>query len=55
LNERAQDFVSKLFKQAQRTHRVVQNLLSFARSGKPPRRWKVDLRRFLDEALALRD
>jgi PAS domain S-box-containing protein len=54
LNERAQDFVSKLFKQAQRTHRVVQNLLSFARQRKPQKA-EVDLRRVLDEALALRD
>jgi two-component system NtrC family sensor kinase len=54
LNERAQDFVSKLFKQAQRTHRVVQNLLSFARQRKP-QKTEVDLRRVLDEALALRD
>ena len=54
LNERAQDFVSKLFKQAQRTHRVVQNLLSFARQRKPQKS-EVDLRRVLDEALALRD
>ena len=54
LNERAQDFVGKLFKQAQRTHRVVQNLLSFARQRKPQKA-EVDLRKVLDEALALRD
>jgi two-component system NtrC family sensor kinase len=54
LNQRAQDFVSKLFKQAQRTHRVVQNLLSFARQRKPQRD-EVDIRRVLDETLALRD
>jgi PAS domain S-box-containing protein len=54
LNSRAQDFVSKLFKQAQRTHRVVQNLLSFARQRKPQRE-EVDLRKVLDETLALRD
>ena len=54
LNERAQDFVSKLFKQAQRTHRVVQNLLSFARQRKP-QKTEVDVRRVLDESLALRD
>jgi two-component system NtrC family sensor kinase len=54
LNERAQDYVSKLFKQAQRTHRVVQNLLSFARQRKPQRE-EVDIRRVLDETLALRD
>jgi two-component system NtrC family sensor kinase len=54
LNTRAQDYVSKLFKQAQRTHRVVQNLLSFARQRKPQRD-QVDLRKVLDETLALRD
>src|ERR1700721_2398077 len=54
LNARAQDYVSKLFKQAQRTHRVVQNLLSFARQRKPQRD-EVDIRRVLDETLALRD
>jgi two-component system NtrC family sensor kinase len=54
LNPRAQDFVSKLFKQAQRTHRVVQNLLSFARQRKPQRE-EVDIRNVLDETLALRD
>ena len=54
LNARAQDFVSKLFKQAQRTHRVVQNLLSFARQRKPQRD-DVDLRKVLEETLTLRD
>lgn len=54
LNERAKDYVGKLFKQAQRTHRVVQNLLSFARQRKPERE-EVDIRRVLDETLALRD
>jgi PAS domain S-box-containing protein len=54
LNTRAQDYVSKLFKQAQRTHRVVQNLLSFARQRKPQRD-EVDIRKVLDETLALRD
>ncbi|HEV2399248.1 MAG TPA: ATP-binding protein [Candidatus Sulfotelmatobacter sp.] len=54
LNPRAQDFVSKLFKQAQRTHRVVQNLLSFARQRKPQRD-EVDIRKVLEETLALRD
>jgi PAS domain S-box-containing protein len=54
LNPRAQDYVSKLFKQAQRTHRVVQNLLSFARQRKPQRD-EVDIRKILDETLALRD
>ena len=54
LNERAQDYVGKLFKQAQRTHRVVQNLLSFARQ-RTPQRDDVDLRKVLEETLALRD
>jgi two-component system NtrC family sensor kinase len=54
LNDRATDFVAKLFKQAQRTHRVVQNLLSFARQRKPHKQ-EVDLRTVLDETLALRD
>ena len=54
LNTRAQDYVSKLFKQAQRTHRVVQNLLSFARQ-RTPQRDEVDIRKVLDETLALRD
>jgi two-component system NtrC family sensor kinase len=54
LNERALDYVGKLFKQAQRTHRVVQNLLSFARQRKPQRD-DVDIRKVLDETLALRD
>ena len=54
LNERAQDYVGKMFKQAQRTHRVVQNLLSFARQRKPERK-EVDIRKVLEETLTLRD
>lgn len=54
LNERATDYVTKLFKQAQRTHRVVQNLLSFARQRKPQRD-EVDIRNVLEETLTLRD
>jgi two-component system, NtrC family, sensor kinase len=54
LNERAQDYVAKMFKQAQRTHRVVQNLLSFARQRKPERS-EVDVRKVLEETIALRD
>ena len=54
LNERASDFVRKLFKQAQRTHRVVQNLLSFARQRKPEKQ-EVDVAKVLEETLALRD
>ena len=54
LNDRASDFVRKLFKQAQRTHRVVQNLLSFARQ-RTPQKQDVDIRKIVDETLALRD
>lgn len=54
LSERAAEFVNKLFKQAQRTHRVVQNLLSFARQRKPQKQ-QVDVLKVLDETLALRD
>src|SRR5579872_2799035 len=54
LNTRAQDYAAKLFKQAQRTHRVVQNLLSFARQHKPHKQ-DVDVCKVLDEVFALRD
>lgn len=54
LPEKSLDFVSKLYKQAQRTHRVVQNLLSFARQRKPTKQ-TVDLHRVIEETLALRD
>jgi len=54
LDDRAADFVRKLFKQAQRTHRVVQNLLSFARQ-RTPQKQEVDIRKIVDETLALRD
>lgn len=54
LAERAADFVGKLFRQAQRTHRVVQNLLSFARQRKPHKQ-TVDMSKVLDDTLALRD
>ncbi|HEX8815529.1 MAG TPA: PAS domain S-box protein [Terriglobales bacterium] len=54
LSEKATEFVKKLFKQAQRTHRVVQNLLSFARQRKPQRQ-PVDFSKALEETLALRD
>lgn len=54
LNDKAADFAAKLFKQAQRTHRVVQNLLSFARQHKPHKQ-DVDVCKVLDEVFALRD
>jgi two-component system NtrC family sensor kinase len=54
LDPRSDDYVRKLFKQAQRTHRVVQNLLSFARQRKPQKQ-EVDLRKVLEESLTLRE
>ncbi len=54
VGERAQDYVRKLYQQTQRTHRVVQNLLSFSRQRKPIHS-QVDLRRPLEDSLALRE
>jgi PAS domain S-box-containing protein len=48
------EYTEKLYKQAQRTHRIVQNLLSFARQHKPERA-AVQLNSILEETLALRD
>jgi PAS domain S-box-containing protein len=48
------EYSDKLYKQAQRTHRIVQNLLSFARQHKPERA-AVQLNQILEETLALRD
>ena len=54
LDHTSADYVRKLFKQAQRTHRVVQNLLSFARQRKPQKE-QVDLRKVLEESFTLRE
>ena len=51
---RGSDYVTKLYKQAQRTHRIVQNLLSFARQHRPER-LPVRLNQVLDDTLALRE
>jgi two-component system NtrC family sensor kinase len=48
------EYADKLYKQAQRTHRIVQNLLSFARQHKPER-VAVQINQILEETLALRD
>jgi two-component system NtrC family sensor kinase len=48
------EYTDKLYKQAQRTHRIVQNLLSFARQHKPER-VAVHINQILEETLALRD
>jgi two-component system, NtrC family, sensor kinase len=47
-------YTEKLYKQAQRTHRIVQNLLSFARQHKPER-VPVRVNAVLEDTLALRD
>jgi two-component system NtrC family sensor kinase len=51
---RGADYIEKLYKQAQRTHRIVQNLLSFARQHRPERT-RVDLNQILEDALILRE
>ena len=48
------EYSEKLYKQAQRTHRIVQNLLSFSRQHKPER-VPVRLNQVLEDTLALRD
>jgi PAS domain S-box-containing protein len=48
------EYAEKLYKQAQRTHRIVQNLLSFSRQHKPER-VPVKLNEVLEDTLALRD
>lgn len=54
LEPRVEEFILKLHKQAQRTQRIVQNLLSFARQHKP-QRVHVDLRTLIEDTIALRD
>src|SRR5215471_9721938 len=54
LEPRVHEFIQKLRKQAQRTQRIVQNLLSFARQHKPSR-VHVDLRSVIEDTIALRD
>jgi two-component system NtrC family sensor kinase len=48
------EYLEKIFKQAERMHRIVQNLLSFARQRHPSKQL-LDLRSVLEETLALRD
>ena len=54
LNAQGLEYSEKLYKQAQRTHRIVQNLLSFARQHKPER-IPVSLNKIVEDTLALRD
>ena len=48
------EFALKIAKQAQRTQKIVQNLLSFARQQKPERR-SIQVNEVLEDTLALRD
>ncbi|HXY01885.1 MAG TPA: PAS domain S-box protein [Candidatus Limnocylindrales bacterium] len=50
----ALSYSEKLYKQAQRAHRIVQNLLSFGRQHKPER-IPVQLNAILEDTMALRD
>jgi two-component system NtrC family sensor kinase len=50
----ANEYVDKLQKQAQRTHRIVQNLLSFARQHRQER-LPVSVNKVIEDTLALRD
>jgi PAS domain S-box-containing protein len=54
VSPRGSEYVAKLYKQAQRTHRIVQNLLSFARQKKPERT-PVRLNQILEDTLVLRE
>jgi len=54
MNAQGLEYSEKLYKQAQRTHRIVQNLLSFARQHKPER-IPVSLNKIVEDTLALRD
>ncbi|MFZ0787100.1 MAG: ATP-binding protein [Candidatus Acidiferrales bacterium] len=53
-NSRGTGYLEKLYKQAQRTHHIVQNLLSFARQHKPERA-PVQLNQILEDTLVLRE
>jgi CheY-like chemotaxis protein len=54
LSAQGAEYVEKIYKQAQRTHRIVHNLLSFARQHKPER-LSVQLNQILEDTLALRE
>jgi PAS domain S-box-containing protein len=54
VHARGADYLEKLYKQAQRTHHIVQNLLSFARQQKPHRA-PVQLNQILEDTLVLRE
>lgn len=51
---RGAEYLGKIYRQAQRTHRIVQNLLSFARQHRPERA-SLALNRILEDTLQLRE
>ncbi len=51
---RGAEYIDKLHRQAQRTHHIVQSLLSFARQRKPQRA-PVNLHQILEDTLILRE
>jgi len=54
LSAQGAEYVEKIYKQAQRTHRIVHNLLSFARQHKPER-LPVQLNQIVEDTIALRE
>ena len=54
LESKPLEYAGKIFKQAQRTHRVVQNLLSFARQSKAEKH-QFDVVKVIEETLLLSD
>jgi PAS domain S-box-containing protein len=54
IHARGADYLEKLYKQAQRTHHIVQNLLSFSRQHKPER-MPVHLNQILEDTMILRE
>ena len=54
VSPRGAEYLDKLYKQAQRTHRIVHNLLSFARQQKPERS-SVGVNQILEDTLSLRE
>jgi PAS domain S-box-containing protein len=54
VNDRGAEYVQKVHKQAQRTHRIVSNLLSFARQQKPQRA-PVAINQAIEDTIALRE
>lgn len=54
VNERGAEYIQKVYKQARRTHRIVSNLLSFARQQKP-QRLPSSINQLLEDTIGLRD